>query len=669
MNINLDKGGYRGNAVGAAQTRGASAVAAAGLNRSKAIMGVADRIVAAIDKRDRERDGITLVETLGKAEAGYIKALRDLDPFDPEYEAKSGELAQSYFDTEKGAFRTEEGKAAAGRAMASARASAMVASAKVADKAIAERKETAAQGALDAAANSLVRDPSNMQAVATDLGAKYAAMGMPDSPALKQHTTRTLMKSAIRGHIDRGEFAHANSLIEENASKLSQQGFRGIRKELEGAKDGAIAQRLDQVSVAISSIKNLGNPAKQRNALGQIAGNLKAMVDNGDGGPKAAALFERATNLMRVKQGGIDAVAALEASSVRGHGSSQKVVDAAAESLVEANPDNAFDIQVKVAEKGGTLPTPLRNLFKTAGPRSGNATVDAQALSVYAQKARELEVRGVPVPENSYIEAIQTYAETQGIPYEQAAMQVLQNAPSQQEAEAREEYWRQGRAIGVDFRDQGAVQSLGEDMFDQSWFWDPEVSSGFLVDAERMHRVAWTMTGDPEMAKEMAERMLRKRWGYSEATGRVQKMPIEKFLASKMTLPELHDNIGEALRVQMAEDLMEAGVVIPVSADRRTGSTARHGDVKRWEENAYDGVPFRPMWDAESEQHWRKTGEMTWAIQTLNANGTWYAETTTEGKKLRWGLEGIDLTTFPNESDMAERSKPAQDWMSARAYR
>lgn len=671
VNINLDRPGYRGNAPGAVRGTGASAVASASLARTSAIIGAADRIIGRLDERDRERDSIRLVEKMGEIETEYHRRISDIDPFDPDYETKATELAQTLTDLDGDEWRSDAGRTASERAMASFRASAAVAAVKVAEDAIEAKRNTAAEGALDAAANALIADPGNLQAVQAELGGKYAMLGMPDSPKLKQETTRRLIKASIRGHIDKGQFAHASALIEENAGRLSEKGFRGIRKELEAERDGAISERLDQVSVAISSIKNLGDPAQQRDALGLIAGNLREMVANGDGGAKAAALFERATNLMRAKQGGIDAVAALEAASSRGHGSPQQVVDAAAESLVEANPEQAFDIQAAVAVKGGLLPTPLRNMFKTAGPRSGNAEVDAQALSVYAQKGRELEARGVPIPENPYIEAVQTYAETQGIPYAQAALQVVQNAPTQDEAKARDEYWRQGRAIGIDFREAATVQALGEDMFDQSWFSDPEISSGFLVDAERVHKVAWTMTGDPDMAREMAERMLRKRWGYSGATDRVQKMPVENFLASQMTLPELHPDIAEAARIQIAEDLMAAGVTIAVSPDRSTGSQARHGDLKRWEENAWEGVPFKLVWDGESEQRYRKTGEATWAVQTLNANGAWYAETTNAGTKLRWSAAGIDLTTFPHSDspNYRERLRKADDFLSARQYR
>ena len=379
---------------------------------------------------------------------------------------------------------------------------------------------------------------------------------------------------------------------------------------------------------------------------------------------KITAVLKRAID---TQNGNLEAKRALQriqSAANYGLGSSQADVDLAAEYVGSADPENSFANMVSLSKKARTMPSKLRVMYRTAGD-------NAQSLGMMAEVGRELEEELVPLPDNPRVTMTQAYSETQGIPYEEAAQMVTQNAPTEQEMQSRKEYWRQGRAIGIDFRDMETVRELGEDMFDQSWFWDPQVAHDFLADAQRAHETAWTMTGDAEMAKNVAERMLRKQWGYSETTGRVQKMPPDRFIAAKLTLPELHENIGEAAMVQIIEDLQEAGVVIPASADRRRGSAARHGDVKRWEENSYDGMAFKLVWDGQSEQHYRNTGEATWAIQTLNANGTWYAETTTEGEKLRWSVAGIDLENFPKAEgeEYRERLRKAQDWNNARAYR
>ena len=443
----------------------------------------------------------------------------------------------------------------------------------------------------------------------------------------------------------------------ENAAEMKARKMR----------EATINQHLNNTDVALKQSEGIQDPRARAEVQDQIVTNLSGLLESEKDkalNNKVTAVLKRAVDAQTKDMEARHALQRIESAAKFGLGSSQADVDMAADYLGSADPESAFTSMVELSKQARTMPSKLRVMYRTAGD-------DAQSLGMMAQVGRELEEELVPLPENARVTMTQAYAETQGIPYEQAAQTVVQNAPTEQETKARREYWRSGRAIGVDFRDMATVQELGEDMFDQSWFWDPEVSQGFLMDAERAHEVAWTMSGDPEMTKETAERMLRKRWGYSEATGRVQKMPVDRFVAAKMSLPGLHPNLGEAIMVQMAEDLMEAGVTIPASADRRRGSKARHGDVQRWEENAYDGVPFRPMWDAESEQIYRNTGEQTWAIQTLNSNGTWYAETTTEGRKLRWGVAGIDLTTFPKGEgeEYKKRLRKALDWNSARAYR
>ena len=650
---NLDRGPLSGNAPAPAG-RGGAGIATAGARAAAAVDRAFQGVAQALDRQDRDYDRVALIEQLGRADRQIRERVAALDPAEPGYLRQVGEIADTALDVDGDAWRSDEGRQRATEAFARLKNSTLTEAFGDSQDYL-ERKKTATFSALlDRTVNDIVDDPENADAYQADFDSQAAELGLPSDPARALDTTRALARARISGNVRAGNIPEAQRLIGEGGDILSAAGYRGAKRELQAWYDSALAQRVTSLDLYMRELQYLGDPVGNEAEIEGIARIVQGLPDDA---PRKAALYGRALKMLGEAKEYRDAVDRFTTSATAGYGVDQQTTDMVAEYLGKRSPE-PLRTMVDIAKKGGRVPTKLKTMIDGVGHRSGNAQVDAEAVAHMAGVVEELEgVGGLQVAENAYVEATRMYAGLLGVPMDQAAMRVLQDAPSEEQAAARREAYR--RDFGKGVRDNST--SIAEDWFDQSMWSDPETTPELWADIEAAHEAAFVLTGDMDNAKKLAERSIRKRWGYSGTLNKVVKRPPEAMVP--LDLRELHQDLPGAIRVQLAEDLAGAGITVPLREDSVRRSRARHGTVERWEQNPEGPAPVMLQWDHASEAEWKQSGQVGYKVMLRGPHGGLVPLVSeADGSVVRWYP---DVNTLP-VGDFRDRLTKANDWWNAR---
>ena len=649
----LDRRPLSGNAP-APTGRGAAGVAAASARVGAAWRQAFQGIAQALDRQDRDYDRVALIERMGEADRQIRERVAALDPAEPDYLRRVGEIADTVTDVSGDEWRSDEGRQRAAEAFARLKNSTLTEAFGDSQEYLEKKKATTFSALLDRTVNDIVDDPENADTYQAAFDTQAADLGLPSDPRRTLDTTRALARARISGNVRAGNITEARRLIADGADILSARGYQGAKNELQGYFDEAIARQVTSLDLYMRELQYLGDPIENEAEIGRVAQIVQGLPDDA---PRKAALYGRALKMLGEANEYREAVARFETASTAGYGVDQNTTDMVAEYLGKRS-DNPVRTMVDVAKRGGKIPTKLKTMIDGVGRRSGNAATDAEAVAYMAGVVEELEgVGGLHVAENMYVEATNLYSNLLGVPKDQAAMRVLQDAPSEEQAVARREAYR--REFGKGVKDNST--SLAEDWFDQSMWSDPETTPELWADIEQAHEAAFVLTGDMDNAKKLAEHSIRKRWGYSEVLNKVVKRPPESM--APLDLREFHEDLPGAIKVQLSEDLAAAGITVPLREDSVRRSRARHGAVERWEQNPDGPAPVMLQWDHASEREWKETGAVGYKVMLRGPHGGLVPLVSeADGSVVRWYP---DVNTLP-VGDFRERLEAADAWWSAR---
>ena len=276
FNVNLDRRGVSGNAPGSILRGGAQAVNQARNQRNQAFQQLGNSISNVIDKRRRQNDALTNIETIGGWDLELRRREQDLDPSSATYEKDYDEMVGEIVDLDPDKFQTSDGLAAAQRAAESFRNSARVQAFENAQEAMIARRDATVKQAINTAANRTLEQPDNADAHLTEMSMILKSLDMTDQErdAVSMAAASGILEAKHRGLIQQNRFKEAEEVEQEAIELWSHDTFvrRGASKDaaVNAAKakakkmrEDAISHHINQVDVALKQSESIQNPLER----------------------------------------------------------------------------------------------------------------------------------------------------------------------------------------------------------------------------------------------------------------------------------------------------------------------------------------------------------------------------------------------------------------------
>lgn len=605
----------------------------------RVIAQAAENLAGELERNMIRRDQLTAAVSRARFQRNAEEEINQLDPTAPDHDQqvqsvlaslREDALARAELNTDQvqqdlAANLTIFSEGMRGRAAGQRR------------EALAVQAQETLQERLNVFSASVRNDPDAASVYAAQLEQEVAPLLNAIPPEAHDNVQREIdlqtINAMVDGLADEGRYTEARNVIDENPESLDAGQARALRRRIRATRS---RRRQEFLRATASQVAELEIQLARANTEEEIQLVERRIEDAREQGLFTGREGSRAT-LIRRLEGQREQVVREERAYTntltnfsRGAGvTSQEEADLLWEGQPDAGrPGLRGDVPVDPTQpltsdhideisqfvgQAGFVPTAVERRMEAA-ERVNNPDLLAQAATLQ-QSIRNQIGPEVDTGAGDRVEMTLTTMEVQGVSPRLAAETVLTNSPlDRAQRQQRSELFREEIGQEIDFEQVADEVTTGAGLGGFVGIGDLDadnLSARARSDFTRAYEHFFQQSGDQEVARRQATRVLRENYGTSTASdGRTQFMrhPPERFLGRELDSESrraLMERGGEILQQDIERNLSDLGLPMPTAAagmprynlvaDDRTDTELRQGATPSYQLRLNNGLSMVPV--------------------------------------------------------------------------